>query len=65
MAQEPAGTLGGPGHSSGGLGFWLTGACYGPLLPGFLAIVIDMFDPIGLSGTALGLMLAGLCFMGG
>jgi fucose permease len=43
-------------YSTGGLGFWLTGACYGPLLPGFLALVLDLFPR--LPGTALGLMLA-------
>jgi hypothetical protein len=25
----------------GSLGFWLVGACYGPLLPGFLGIALD------------------------
>ncbi len=40
-------------YSSGGVGFWATGACYGPLLPGFLGLVID-----GMPATALGMMLA-------
>lgn len=43
-------------YSSGSVGFWATGACYGPLLPGFLALVIDLFP--NLPGTALGMMLA-------
>ncbi|MBI3410763.1 MAG: hypothetical protein HY040_20700 [Planctomycetes bacterium] len=30
-------------RSSGYVGFWLVGACYGPLLPGFLGTLID-FD---------------------
>jgi MFS family permease len=42
-------------YSSGSLGFWLTGACYGPLLPGFLALVLEIPD---VSSTALGVMLA-------
>jgi MFS family permease len=41
-------------YSSGSVGFWLTGACYGPLLPGFLALVMELDLP----GTALGMMLA-------
>jgi MFS family permease len=40
-------------YSSGSVGFWMTGTCYGPLLPGFLALVIDWMP-----ATALGLMLA-------
>jgi fucose permease len=43
-------------YSSGSLGFWLTGACHGPLLPGFLALVMDLFPE--LPATALGMMLA-------
>ena len=42
------------GGSSGSIGFWLVGLCYGPLLPGFLALVLDF----GLPATALGYMLA-------
>jgi fucose permease len=47
-------------YSSGSLGFWLTGATYGPLLPGFLALVLDLFPESapGLPATALGMMLA-------
>jgi fucose permease len=47
-------------YSSGSLGFWATGACYGPLLPGFLALVWDLFPDSsqGLPGAALGMMLA-------
>jgi MFS family permease len=40
-------------YSSGSVGFWMTGACYGPLLPAFLALVIDWMP-----ATALGMMLA-------
>jgi fucose permease len=43
-------------YSSGSLGFWLIGGCYGPLLPGFLALVMDTFSD--LPATALGIMLA-------
>jgi MFS family permease len=42
-------------YSSGSLGFWLTGACYGPLLPGFLALVLEITD---VPTMALGMMLA-------
>ena len=34
----------------------MTGAFYGPLLPGFLALVLDLFPT--LPATALGMMLA-------
>src|SRR5207253_3262892 len=43
-------------HSRGSFGFWLVGACYGPLLPGFLALVLDIFKDT--PATALGFMLA-------
>ena len=43
-------------YSSGSVGVWLTGACYGPLLPGFLALVMDIFD--NQPATTLGMMLA-------
>ncbi len=43
-------------YSSGSLGFWITGACYGPLLPGFLALVMELLPE--LPATALGIMLA-------
>ncbi len=35
--------VGAYGASSGGIGFWLVGACYGPLLPGFLGLLIEYF----------------------
>jgi MFS family permease len=43
-------------YSSGSAGFWLTGAFYGPLLPGFLALVLVFFPET--PGTALGVMLS-------
>jgi MFS family permease len=43
-------------HSSGSIGFWLVAVCYGPLLPGFLALVMDFYPE--LPATALGVMLA-------
>ena len=43
-------------YSSGSLGFWMTGACYGPLLPTVLALVLESFPQM--PATALGLMLA-------
>jgi MFS family permease len=43
-------------HSSGSVGFWLTGACYGPLLPGLLALGMDLFP--NLPAVALGMLLA-------
>lgn len=46
--------VGAYGTHSGGVGFWLVGLCYGPLLPGFLALVLDF----GLPATALGYLLA-------
>jgi MFS family permease len=42
--------------SSGILGFWMIGLCYGPLLPGFLGLALKLFP--GLPGTALGVLLA-------
>lgn len=42
--------------SSGSMGFWIIGACYGPLLPGFLGLALKLFP--GLPGTALGVLLA-------
>ncbi len=42
----------------GSLGFWLVGACYGPLLPGFLAIALDQGAGKPLSTTVLGALLA-------
>ena len=43
-------------YSSGSLGVWLTGACYGPLLPGFLALVMDAFPQQ--QATTVGFLLA-------
>lgn len=48
--------VGAYGASSGTFGFWLVGASYGPLLPGFLALVLAFFPQ--LPATALGTMLA-------
>lgn len=48
--------VGAYGASAGGLGFWLVGACYGPLLPGFLGMVIE-YCPAA-PGLALGCVLA-------
>ena len=45
----------------GSLGFWLVGACYGPLLPGFLAIALDQAAKVSdkpLPATILGILLA-------
>ena len=42
--------------SSGSLGFWLIGACYGPLLPGFLGLALKLFPDH--RGAALGVLLA-------
>jgi MFS family permease len=43
----------------GSLGFWLVGACYGPLLPGLLGVVLDL-TARPLPATLLGALLA-LC----
>jgi hypothetical protein len=43
---------------SGSLWFWLLGACYGPLLPGFLGMALDVYYPKALPTSALGLLLA-------
>jgi predicted MFS family arabinose efflux permease len=43
-------------YSSGTIGFWLVAVCYGPLLPGFLALVMSLVPDC--PGTALGIMLA-------
>ena len=45
----------------GSLGFWLVGACYGPLLPGFLGIALDVSAKVSdkpLPATLLGVLLA-------
>ena len=47
-------------YSSGSLGFLATGACYGPLLPGFLALVIDLFPELPATGLGVMLALSGL-----
>jgi fucose permease len=47
--------VGAYGASAGGIGFWLVGACYGPLLPGFLGMVLD--DCPNSPGLALGTVL--------
>jgi hypothetical protein len=44
--------------SSGSLGFWLVGACYGPILPVLLGILLNLEIPRGDSGLALGLVFA-------
>jgi MFS family permease len=43
---------------SGSLGFWLLGACYGPLLPGFLGMALDAYHPKALPVSVLGVLLA-------
>jgi MFS family permease len=43
-------------RTSGSIGFWLVAVCYGPLLPGFLALVMNFYPE--LPATALGVMLA-------
>ncbi|MBI2804818.1 MAG: MFS transporter [Planctomycetes bacterium] len=43
---------------SGTLGFWLAGACYGPILPGLLGMALDFYAPNPLPGSALGVLLA-------
>jgi hypothetical protein len=48
--------VGAYGASSGGVGFWLVGACYGPLLPGFLGLLIQYFPAT--PGLAVGSVLA-------
>jgi MFS family permease len=42
---------------SASLGFWLLGACYGPLLPGMLGIAMSLYD-FPLPTSALGALLA-------
>ena len=49
--------------SSGSLGFWLVGACYGPLLPALLGILLGLESPRGNAGEALGIIFA-LCAFG-
>jgi MFS family permease len=46
---------------SGTFGFWLLGACYGPLLPGLLAIAFSLYDaPLPASAQGGLLALSGL-----
>ncbi len=54
---------GGFEFGSGSLGFWLLGACYGPLLPGLLGITLDLYpasQPLPNSVFGLVLALSGL-----
>lgn len=44
--------------SSGYVGFWLIGACYGPLLPVFLGIFLELEGLRGVPGLALGALLS-------
>ncbi len=48
--------VGAYGASSGGVGFWLVGACYGPLLPGFLGLLVEVCPQA--PGLAIGSVLA-------
>lgn len=43
---------------SGSMGFWLLGACYGPLLPGFLGMALELYYPKALPVSILGALLA-------
>jgi MFS family permease len=43
---------------SGYLGVWLVGACYGPLLPALLGILLDLEGPRGIRGQAVGIVFA-------
>jgi MFS family permease len=49
---------GGFEFGSGSVGFWLLGACYGPLLPGFLGMALEMYYPKALPVSILGALLA-------
>jgi MFS family permease len=49
---------GGFEFGSGSLGFWLLGACYGPLLPGFLGMALELYHPKALPVSVLGALLA-------
>ena len=49
--------VGGFELGSGSLGFWILGACYGPLLPGFLGMALELY-PKQLPVSILGLLLA-------
>jgi hypothetical protein len=49
---------GGFEFGSGSVGFWLLGACYGPLLPGFLGMALELYYPKALPISILGALLA-------
>ena len=44
--------------SSGYFGVWLVGACYGPLLPALLGILLDLESPRRIEGQAVGVVFA-------
>jgi hypothetical protein len=53
------GNLAGSDAPGGGyIGFWLVGACYGPILPGFLGVLLDLEFSRGVPGLALGVILS-------
>ena len=53
--------VGGYEIGSGSFGFWMVGACYGPLLPCFLGIALDMrSEPLPTSALGALLALSGL-----
>lgn len=43
--------------SSGYIGLWMVGACYGPQLPALLGATLDIFGDKGVPGMGLGLVL--------
>ena len=51
--------VGAYGRSSGTLGVWLAGACYGPLLPGFLGMLCVLYPHQ--RGVILGIALSAGC----
>lgn len=50
--------VGAYGASSGYLGFWLVGACFGPLLPLVLSIAMQLGEYHGFPALALGILMA-------
>lgn len=48
--------VGAYGASAGGIGFWFVGACYGPLLPSILGLLLEVTAPS--QGLAVGSLLA-------